>query len=151
MSAEMKYKMPFNYVQVVIATFSAVVTSVFVFFVSEVAGGTMRFSGGVFQNVDFFSIVRFIALPFLILGFLTFLIGRARPGFCKFAQWAGVVVVVASIINPILFAADLASGIGLSLILLIVGASWYMAVDNSNHIARKSKLERLQAKQLAAA
>ncbi|MGP5257364.1 hypothetical protein CQ010_14795 [Arthrobacter sp. MYb211] len=151
MSAEMKYKMPFNYVQVVIAAFSAVVTSVFVFFISGVAGGSMRFTGGIFQNVDFFGIVRFIALPFLILGFLTFLIGRARPGFCKFAQWAGAAVMVVSVINPILFAADLASGIGLSLILLVVGASWYMAVDNSNKLARKSKLERLQAKQLRVA
>ncbi|MGP9650816.1 DUF6069 family protein [Glutamicibacter sp. AOP38-B1-38] len=151
MSAEMKYKMPFNYVQVVIAGFSAVVTSVFVFFISGVAAGSMRFTGGIFPNVDFFGIVRFIALPFLILGFLTFLIGRARPGFCKFAQWAGAAVMVVFIINPILFAADLASGIGLSLILLVVAASWYMAVDNSNKLVRKSKLERLQAKQLRVA
>lgn len=151
MGAEMKYKMPFNYVQVIIATFGAVVMSVFVLLVSEAAGASMKFTGGMFQNVDFIHVVRFIALPFLILGFLTFLIGRARPGFTKIAQWVGVVVVVVSIINPIMFAPDLASALGMSLILLIVGASWYIAVNNSNHIPRQSKLVRLLAKQDALA
>lgn len=151
MGAEIKYKMPFNYVQVVIATFGAVVMSIFVLLVSEAAGGSMKFTGGMFQNVDFIHLLRFIALPFLALGFLTFLIGRARPGFCKIAQWVGAVLVVVSIINPILFAPDLASGIGMSLILLIVGASWYIAVNNSNHVLRPSKLERLQMKQDAVA
>ena len=74
----------------------------------------------------------FIFLPFAILGFLTFLIGRSSPGFCKVAQWIGVAVAVIAIINPILFAADLASGIGFAVIHLIVGASWYLAVNNSN-------------------
>jgi hypothetical protein len=127
-----KFKMPFNYVQVLIAAFGAVVSSIFVFFVSEAAGASMFFNGGPFTQLTFSEIVGFIFLPFAILGFLIFLIGRAKPGFCKVAQWLGVAVAVISIINPILFAQDLPSGIGVAVIHLIVGASWYLAVNNSN-------------------
>ncbi len=127
-----EFKMPFNYVQVVIATFGAVITSIFVYFVSEAAGASMYFNGGLFTHLTFGEIVGFIALPFAILGFLTFLIGRSKPGFCKIAQWIGVAVAVLSIANAILYAADLPSGIGLAVIHLVVGASWYLAVNNSN-------------------
>ena len=127
-----KFKMPFNYVQVVIATFGAVITSIFVYFVSEAAGASMYFNGGLFTHLTFGEIVGYIVLPFAVLGFLTFLIGRSKPGFCKIAQWLGVAVAVLSIANAVLYAADLASGIGLAVIHLIVGASWYLAVNNSN-------------------
>lgn len=127
-----KFKMPFNYVQVLIAAFGAMISSILVFFVSEAAGASMQFSRGLFQQLTVMEIVRFTVLPFAILGLITFWIGRATPGFCRIAQWIGVAVVVVSLINPILYAADLASGIGLAVIHLIVGASWYLAVNNSN-------------------
>lgn len=127
-----RFKMPFNYVQVLIAAFGAVATSIFVYFVSEAAGASMYFNGGLFPHLTVQEIAGFIFLPFVILGFITFLIGRVRPGFCKIAQWIGVAVAVIAIINPILFAQDLASGIGFAVIHLIVGASWYLAVNYSN-------------------
>lgn len=127
-----KFKMPFNYVQVLIAAFGAIVTSIFVYFVSEAAGASMLFSGGLFPHLTVQEIAGFIFPTFVILGFLTFLIGRSSPRFCKVAQWIGVAVAVVSMINPILFAQDLASGIGLSIIHLVVGASWYLAVNYSN-------------------
>ena len=118
-----KFKMPFNYVQVLIAAYGAAVTSIVVYLASISAGGSMYFSGGLFTQLTFFEVITFIVFPFAIFGFLTFLIGRSHPGFCKISQWIGVAVAVISIINPILFAQDLASGIGLSIICLIVGAS----------------------------
>ncbi|PQZ94815.1 hypothetical protein CQ018_05590 [Arthrobacter sp. MYb227] len=127
-----KFKMPFNYVQVLIAAFGAIVTSIFVYFVSETAGASMFFSGGLFPHLTIQEIAGFIFPTFVILGFLTFLIGRASPRFCKVAQWLGVAIAVISMINPILFAQDLASGIGLAVIHLVVGASWYLAVNYSN-------------------
>ena len=127
-----RYRMPFNFAQVIIAAFGAAVLCGFVFFVSEAAGASMRFSGELFQNLDFIHILRFTAPPILILGLLTFVIGRAAPRFCRIAQWLGVAVAVVSIIVPILFAEDVLSGIALALMHLIVGASWYLAVNNSN-------------------
>lgn len=127
-----KFRMPFNFVQVLIAGFGAVVTSIFVYYVSEAAGASMYFSGGLFQHLTVQEIVGYTMLPFVILGFLTFVIGRAWPGFCKIAQWLGVAIAVISAINPILFAADVASAIGFVIIHLIVAASWYLAVNYSN-------------------
>lgn len=127
-----KFKMPFNYVQVVIAGFGAVVTSIFVFFVSEAAGASMQFSGGLFEQLTVQEIVGYTMLPFLILGFITIVVGRFKPGFCKVAQWIGVVVAAISAVSAIMFATDIASAIGFVIINLVIGASWYLAVNYSN-------------------
>lgn len=132
MGADTRFRMPFNYAQVLIAAFGAAVLSAFVYFVGEAAGASMDFSGGLFTHLDFIEVIRFSVLPILVLGLLTWVIGRAKPGFCRVAQWAGVAVVVLAIINPILFAADWATGIALAVMHLIVGASWYLAVNWSN-------------------
>lgn len=132
MGADTRFRMPFNYVQVLIAAFGAASICTFIYFVAGAAGASMDFSGGLFRHLDFIQVIRFTVAPIALLGLLTWVIGRARPGFCKIAQWFGVAVVVLSIINPIIFATDLASGIALALMHLIVGASWYLAVNYSN-------------------
>lgn len=132
MVAETRFKMPFNYVQILIAAFGAASICTFIYFVAGAAGASMNFTGGLFEHLAFIEVIRFTVMPIVVLGFLTWVIGRARPGFCKIAQWVGVAVVVLAIINPIMFAADLASGIALALMHLIVGGSWYLAVNYSN-------------------
>ncbi|GAA1406177.1 hypothetical protein AUR04nite_06750 [Glutamicibacter uratoxydans] len=94
-----EYKMPFNYVQVVIAAFGAMALSVLTFFIAEAAGASMHFSGGLFAHIDFIHIVRFTVFPIVLLGFLTYVIGKSHPGICRIAQWAGVALVAVSLVS----------------------------------------------------
>lgn len=132
MVADTRFRMPFNYVQILLAAFGAASICTFIYFVAGAAGASMNFTGGLFEHLAFMDVIRFTVVPIVLLGFLTWVIGRAKPGFCRIAQWVGVAVVVLAIISPIMFAADLPSGIALALMHLIVGASWYLAVNYSN-------------------
>ncbi len=132
MQADVRFKMPFNFAQVVIAAFGAMSLSVLAYFIARVIGASMEYSGGLFQNLDFLHIVRFTALPILILGFLTFLIGRAKPSFCRIAQWVGVATVLASAVVQWFFAEDWGTALTVAIMHLVVAASWYIAVNNSN-------------------
>lgn len=132
MQAEARFKMPFNFAQVVIAAFGAMALSVLAYFVARVIGASMEYSGGLFRNLDFIHIVRFTALPILILGFLTFLVGRAKPGFCRIAQVIGVAAVLASAVVQWFFAEDWGTALTVAIMHLLVAASWYIAVNYSN-------------------
>ncbi|MGV2855699.1 DUF6069 family protein [Glutamicibacter sp. AGC13] len=124
--------MPFNFAQVVIAAFGAMALSVLAYFVARVIGASMEYSGGLFQNLDFIHIVRFTALPILILGFLTFLVGRAKPGYCRIAQVIGVAAVLASAVVQWFFAEDWGTALTVAIMHLVVAASWYISVNYSN-------------------
>ncbi|WP_054821629.1 DUF6069 family protein [Arthrobacter sp. JCM 19049] len=87
MGAEIQYKSPFNFVQVLILALGAAYLNVIVFFVSESAGGSMVFNGGLVDHVQFAQVLGFTLAPIMILGLLTFAIGSAKPGFCRIAQW----------------------------------------------------------------
>lgn len=132
MQAEARFKMPFNFAQVVVAAFGAMSLSVLAYFIARVIGASMEYSGGLFQNLDFIHIVRFTAPPILVLGFLTFLIGRAKPGFCRIAQVIGVAVVLASAVVQWFFAEDWGTALTVTIMHLVVAASWYVAVNYSN-------------------
>lgn len=127
-----RYRMPFNYAQVLIAAFSATALCTFLFFASEAAGASMRDSGLLFRQLQFIDILRVVALPMLLLGMLTFVIGRLAPRFCRFAQVVGVLVVLASLVLTVPFAADLLSAIALAIMHLVVATFWYIAVNYSN-------------------
>ena len=132
MQADVRFKMPFNFAQVVIAAFGAMSLSVVAYFIARVIGASMEYSGGLFQNLDFIHIVRFTAPPILVLGFPTFLIGRAKPGFCRIAQVIGVAAVLASAVVQWFFAGDWGTALTVMLMHLVVAASWYVAVNYSN-------------------
>lgn len=132
-----EYKMPFNYVQVVIAAFGAMALSVLTFFIAEAAGASMHFSGGFFAHIDFIHIVRFTVFPIVLLGFLTYVIGKSHPGICRIAQWAGVALVAVSLVVQFFFAQDAGSAIAVAVMHVIFGASWFIAVDNSNKRANE--------------
>lgn len=134
----MVYKMPFNYVQVLIAAFGAMVLSILTFFIAEAAGASMRFSGGLFASLDFIHIVRFTVFPIAVLGFLTYVIGRSHPGICRIAQYLGAVLVAVSLVVQFFFAADAGSALAVAVMHIIVGASWFIAVSNSNRQAARS-------------
>ncbi|WP_313810479.1 DUF6069 family protein [Glutamicibacter sp.] len=136
-----EYKMPFNYVQVLIAAFGAMSLSVLTFFIAEAAGASMQFSGGAFANLDFIHIIRFTVFPFAILGFLTYVIGKSHPGICRVAQWVGVAVVAVSMVAQFFFAEDLGSAIAVAIMHVIVGVSWFIAVDNSNKRANERAVQ----------
>src|SRR5699024_8560909 len=89
MGAEIQYKSPFNFVQVLILALGAAYLNVIVFFVSESAGGSMVFNGGLVDHVQFAQVLGFTLAPIMILGLLTFAVGSAKPGFCRIAQWLG--------------------------------------------------------------
>lgn len=133
MGAEIQYKSPFNFVQVLILALGAAYLNVIVFFVSESAGGSMVFNGGLVDHVQFAQVLGFTLAPIMILGLLTFAVGSAKPGFCRIAQWLGAIVAVVSIINPILHATDAATGIALALMHLVVAAAWFVAVRRTNN------------------
>ncbi|GGL87051.1 DUF6069 family protein [Glutamicibacter protophormiae] len=137
MQADVKFKMPFNFVQVLIAAFGAMALSALTFFIAEAAGASMKFSDGMFQNFDFIHIIRFTVPPIVVLGFLTFLIARGRPGFCRIAQVIGLALLLLSAVTQLFFAEDAGSAIAVAIMHVIVGASWYIAVNNSNKKANE--------------
>lgn len=132
MQAEAGFKMPFNFAQVVIAAFGAMSLCVLAYFVARVIGASMQYSGGIFQGLDFIHIVRFTAPPILILGFLTFLIGRSKPGFCRIAQVVGVAAVLFSAVMQWFFAEGWGTALTVAIMHLIVAGSWCVAVNYSN-------------------
>lgn len=132
MQADVKFKMPFNFAQVVIAAFGAMALSGLAYFIARVIGASMEYSGGLFQNLDFIHIVRFTAPPILVLGFLTFLIGRSKPEFCRIAQWVGVAALLVSAVVQWFFAEDWGTGLAVTIMHLVVAGSWYLAVNYSN-------------------
>lgn len=106
--------------------------TVLAYFIARVIGASMEYSGGMFRDLDFIHIVRFTAPPILVLGFLTFLIGRAKPGFCRIAQVIGVAAVLASAVVQWFFAEDWGTALTVTIMHLVVAASWYVAVNYSN-------------------
>lgn len=132
MSTQPIYRSPFNYVQVLIAALGAVYLNVIVYFLGKSLGASMVFSGGLIEHVQFAHVVALTFFPIMVPGLLVFVIGRSKSGFCAIAQWLGLAVAVLSIISPILFATDLATGITLAVMHLVAGAAFFFAVQRSN-------------------
>lgn len=132
MNAETQPKSPFNFVQVLIAAAGTGFLNVITYFIGSSAGASMVLGENSGERIGFAQVYGFTLLPILILGAVVFVIGRAKPGFCKVAQWLGLIVAVVSIILPIMAAGDIATALTLSIIHLFVGLGLFFAVHYGN-------------------
>ncbi|UYQ77421.1 DUF6069 family protein [Glutamicibacter sp. JL.03c] len=140
MTAQGQPNSPFNYIQVVIAALGAGYLNVIIFFIGIASGASMKVGSNPEEIVGFDNILQFTWLPLLVLGLVVFLIGRAKKGVTKVAQWVGLIVAVVSSLAAILSAADAATALTLSLIHIVTGIAWFFAVHYGNkklHVASK--------------
>lgn len=138
MIAGTQIKSPFNFIQVVIAALGASYLNVITYFIGGSAGASWKVGDTSKDVIGFDQILISTIVPLAVFGLIVFLIGRAKPGICKVAQWVGLIIAVVSIISPIMAAADVATAVTLSVIHLITGVAWFFAVHYGNkqlHIA----------------
>lgn len=132
MTAQGQPNSPFNFIQVIIAALGASYLNVIIFFLGGAAGASWRVGSNAGDVVAFDRLLQFTLIPMIAMGLVVFLIGRAKKGICKIAQWIGLVIAVASIIFPIMNAADFATAVTLSLIHIVTGIAWFFAVHYGN-------------------
>ncbi|WP_334123072.1 DUF6069 family protein [Glutamicibacter sp.] len=140
MTAQGQPNSPFNFIQVVIAALGAGYLNVIIFFIGIASGASMKVGSNPEKVVGFDNILQFTWLPLLVFGLVVFLIGRAKKGFVKVAQWIGLIIAVVSMISPIMISADMATGVTLSVIHVVTGGAWFFAVHYGNkklHVASK--------------
>ncbi|MCW4467256.1 DUF6069 family protein [Glutamicibacter sp. MNS18] len=132
MSTETTYRSPFNYVQVLIAALGVAYLNVIAYFIGESFGASMEFSGGLIEHVQFAHVIGWTIAPIMVLGLVVFVLGRGKPGLCKVAGWAGLVVAALSIASPIVFATDIATSVTMGVLHLVAGVAFLFAVHHSN-------------------
>ncbi len=132
MTAQGQPNSPFNFIQVVIAALGAGYLNVIIFFIGIASGASMKVGSNPEKVIGFDNILQFTWLPLLVLGLVVFLIGRAKKGIVKVAQWIGLIIAVVSMISPIMTAADVATGVTLSVIHVVTGVAWFFAVHYGN-------------------
>lgn len=138
MTAQGTPNSPFNFIQVIIAALGIGYVNVITYFIGGSAGASMQIGPNAGDTVHFDRILQFTWIPMIVLGLIVFLIGRAKKGVCKLAQWVGLIVAVVSIIAPIMLSVDFATGLTLSLIHVFTGVAWFFAVHYGNkslHVA----------------
>ncbi|MFJ2618321.1 DUF6069 family protein [Glutamicibacter sp. NPDC087344] len=123
---------PFNFIQVIIAALGAGYLNVIIFFIGGSAGASMQIGASPDDVVHFAQVLGYTAASLIVLGFVVFLIGRAKKGITKVAQWIGLIIAVLSIAFPIMNSVDVATAITLSVIHLMTGVAWFFAVHYGN-------------------
>ena len=123
---------PFNFIQVAIAALGAGYLNVIIFFIGGSAGATMQIGETSHDVVHFAQVLGYTWASIVVLGFVVFLLGRAKKGVTKVAQWIGLVIAVASIAFPIMNSADVATAFTLSIIHVMTGVAWFFAVHYGN-------------------
>ncbi|TAP28583.1 MULTISPECIES: DUF6069 family protein [Micrococcaceae] len=140
MTAQGQPNSPFNFIQVVIAALGAGYLNVIIFFIGIASGASMKVGSNPEKVIGFDNILQATWIPLLAFGFIVFLIGRAKKGIIKVAQWVGLVIAVVSSISAIMTAADVATAVTLTVIHIVTGAAWFFAVHYGNkklHIPAK--------------
>jgi len=140
MTAQGQPNSPFNFIQVVIAALGAGYLNVIIFFIGIASGASMKVGSNPEKVIGFDNILQATWIPLLAFGFIVFLIGRAKRGIIKVAQWVGLVIAVVSSISAIMTAADVATAVTLTVIHIVTGAAWFFAVHYGNkklHIPAK--------------
>jgi hypothetical protein len=132
MTAQGQPNSPFNFIQVIIGAVGTSYLNVIIFFLTGAAGASRQIGADATDVVPFDHILQFTLAPILFFGLVVFLIGRAKKGVCKIAQWVGLAIAVVSIIFPIMNAADVATAVGLSLIHIATGIGWFFSVHYGN-------------------
>ncbi len=132
MTAQGQPNSPFNFIQVVIAALGAGYLNVIIFFIGIASGASMKVGSNPEKVIGFDNILQATWIPLLAFGFIVFLIGRAKKGIIKVAQWVGLVIAVVSSISAIMTAADVATAVTLTVIHIVTGAAWFFAVHYGN-------------------
>lgn len=86
--------------------------------VVEGSHGTISAGAAVFASL----------VPLLLAGVVTWLIGRTRPGFVRFAAWAGLAVGVLTAPMAPLAATDVTTGLCLASMHAVTGVAWFLAL-----------------------
>jgi len=132
MTAQGQPKSPFNFIQVVIAALGAGYLNVIIFFIGIASGASMKVGSNPEKVIGFDHILQFTWLPLFFFGFIVFLIGRAKKGIIKVAQWVGLIIAVVSSVWAIMSATDVATGVTLTVIHIVTGVAWFFAVHYGN-------------------
>ena len=132
MTAQGQPNSPFNFIQVVIAALGAGYLNVIIFFIGIASGASMKVGANPEKVIGFDNILQATWIPLLAFGFVVFLIGRAKKGIIKVAQWVGLVIAVVSSISAIMAASDVATAVTLTVIHIVTGAAWFFAVHYGN-------------------
>lgn len=132
MTAQGQPNSPFNFIQVVIAALGAGYLNVIIFFIGIASGASMKVGANPEKVIGFDNILQATWIPLLAFGFVVFLIGRAKKGIIKVAQWVGLVIAVVSSVSAIMAASDVATAVTLTVIHIVTGAAWFFAVHYGN-------------------
>lgn len=132
MTAQGHPNSPFNFIQVVIAALGAGYLNVIIFFIGIASGASMKVGANPEKVIGFDNILQATWIPLLAFGFVVFLIGRAKKGIIKVAQWVGLVIAVVSSVSAIMAASDVATAVTLTVIHIVTGAAWFFAVHYGN-------------------
>jgi steroid 5-alpha reductase family enzyme len=68
------------------------------------------------------------AVPLVVAGAVTWYIARRQAGLRTVAQWLGLAVALVSVASALLAATELGTSIALSLMHVIAGIAWFVAV-----------------------
>jgi uncharacterized membrane protein YhhN len=123
--------LPFNPFRFAIAAVSAAVLNLITYGIGSASGGSMAVNSPTIQSIPPVAAVIATLLPMVVAGLVTWFIARRRPGFRRFAAWAGLAFGILTAASPLASSADIPTGIALGFMHIVVGAAWFTALQPS--------------------
>ncbi|MBX9243708.1 hypothetical protein ICW40_02675 [Actinotalea ferrariae] len=108
-----------------LAAGAALVVNLVIFFVAQALGAT--FDVGSPQPVSALVVGLFSVVPLALAAVVVALVARRRPGFQRFAAWAGLAVALLTVAAPFTASDDLTTAIALGAMHVVVGFAWFAA------------------------
>jgi hypothetical protein len=122
---------PFHPSRFTIAAGSAAVLNLITYGIGSASGASMTVTAPTAQEIPAFLTVIATLAPMALAGLVTWFIARSRPGFRRFAAWAGLAFGILTAASPLASSADIPTGIALGFMHIVVGAAWFTALQPS--------------------
>ncbi|MFE4835846.1 DUF6069 family protein [Arthrobacter sp. NPDC056691] len=121
---------PVHSSRLAIAAGSAAVLNLITYGIASASGASMAVTAPTAQEIPALLTVIATLVPMAVAGLLTWIIACRRPGFRRFAAWAGLVFGVLTAASPMASSEDIPTGAVLGLMHVIVGIAWFMALQS---------------------
>lgn len=106
-----------------IAIAVAVILDLIIFAIGSAAGA--NWDAGSPYPITSFMVAMFSAVPLALAAVIVAFITRKKPGFQKFAAWAGLAFALITIAGSLTMAPQLLTGLSLGSMHIVVGVLWF--------------------------
>lgn len=115
--------------RVVIGSLSALVVNLAIFAIATSAGVSFDMASS--QPTNAYVVAAASLLPIVIGAAVVTLVARRRPGFRRFASWAGLAFAIVTCAGSFGASGDVPTALALSAMHVVVGLTWFLTVKPS--------------------